>query len=92
MSAPGSSVTPLECFNTVSWAVPATALLRATSAEPRMVLGKCERAVLPDTLNSITPSEGPSSTESVAGTTLAVKVACSPDAACQRHKESAWTW
>jgi hypothetical protein len=52
-------------------------LLRLTLAEPSMVLGTHERALLPATLKSTTPSEGPRSCPSDVGITLAVKVTCS---------------
>ena len=59
----------------LSCAVPET-LLRLTLAEPSTVLGTQEKALLPATLKSTTPSEGPSSCTSDAEITLAVKVTC----------------
>ena len=72
---PGHSVSPAESLCMLSCAVPET-LLRLTLAEPSTVLGTQEKALLPATLKSTTPSEGPSSCTSDAEITLAVKVTC----------------
>lgn len=72
---PGHSVSPAESLCMLSCAVPET-LLRLTLAEPSTVLGTQEKALLPATLKSTTPSEGPSSCASDAEITLAVKVTC----------------
>lgn len=64
-------------------AEPAMALLRPTCAVPSTVLGTKENALLPATLKSTAPSEGPSSTASEAEMMAAENLTCRATSAHQ---------